>query len=277
MAKKKVKFSVHPAVPMVAKWHHDLRKKTGKTVKQWATLAKKDGPPDPKDCRQWLKDEHGMGPRDSMMVTDIMAGREKFSGDPEVYLKAAPGYIEDQYAGKKAALRPIYDALLDLGVSLGKDVKVSPCQTMVPLYRNYVFAEIRPATNSRIDLALALGEEKPKGRLEAIKGSAANRVRHKIAIASPSDIDGDVKKWLKKAYEKGAEAQAKAAPTGEVPGILAAMLKKTAKARKTWETLTPKMQRDWIVFVTDAKKEETRLKRVERAMARLSAGKKSLY
>jgi len=47
------------------------------------------------------------------------------------------------FAGPKEALRPLYDELLKLGRSLGKDVKVCPCQTMVPLYRNHVFAQIK--------------------------------------------------------------------------------------------------------------------------------------
>ncbi len=58
--------------------------------------------------------------------------------------------------GRKIKLRPIYDELLKLGKSLGDDVKACPCKTIVPLYREHVFAQIKPTTNSRIDLGLAL-------------------------------------------------------------------------------------------------------------------------
>ena len=66
------------------------------------------------------------------------------------------------FSGAKVALRPIYEALLKLGLKLGKDVKVCPCQTIVPFYRDHVFAQIKPTTRTRIDLGFALGEAQRK-------------------------------------------------------------------------------------------------------------------
>src|SRR5262249_34008803 len=80
------------------------------------------------------------------------AGRGLEDGDPEKYLEAAEGYVAAMFAGQRAGLRPIYDALIRIGRALGGDVKICPCKTIVPLYRRHVFAEIKPATNSRIDL-----------------------------------------------------------------------------------------------------------------------------
>src|SRR5207248_632011 len=60
---------------------------------------------------------------------------------PEGYLVAAEQYVDGMFAGKKSALRPIYDKLLSLGLSLGADVKACPCKTIVPLYRKHVFAQ----------------------------------------------------------------------------------------------------------------------------------------
>ena len=62
-------------------------------------------------------------------------GKGRDAVDEDAYLKLAPGYVEEMYAAK-ANLRPIHDALIELGRSLGPDVKVCPCQTIVPLYRN---------------------------------------------------------------------------------------------------------------------------------------------
>lgn len=50
------------------------------------------------------------------------------------------------YAGKKSQLRPLHDALIELALSLGDDVKISPCETIVPLHRKHVFAQIKPTT-----------------------------------------------------------------------------------------------------------------------------------
>jgi hypothetical protein len=58
-------------------------------------------------------------------------------------------------------LRPIYDELLRLGKSMG-GVKACPSKTMVPLYREHVSAQIKPTTNTRIDLGFALARYQQK-------------------------------------------------------------------------------------------------------------------
>jgi hypothetical protein len=123
---------------------------------------------------------------------------------PEGYLKAAGAYVEGQYAGKKAGLRPLYEALLKLGRGLGKDIRVCPCKTIVPIYREHVIAQIKPTTNTRIDFGLALARHSGKlpARLIDTGGKdKKDRITHRIEITAPKDIDGEVTKWLKVAYE----------------------------------------------------------------------------
>ncbi len=110
------------------------------------------------------------------------------------------------YAGAKAGLRPLHDELLRVGRALGQDVKVCPCQTIVPLYRNHVFAQIKPATRTRIDFGLALGpltgKKKLPARLIDTGGFAKkDRITHRFAISSPDDIDAEVERWLRTAYD----------------------------------------------------------------------------
>jgi hypothetical protein len=108
--------------------------------------------------------------------------------------------VDDMYS---AVLRPIYDALLKLALGLGKDVKACPCQTMVPLYRNHVFAQIKPATCTRIDLGFALGARPAEGRLVDTGGYAKkDRITHHIPISSLAEIDDEVKQWLRIAFEE---------------------------------------------------------------------------
>src|SRR5260370_31264855 len=106
------------------------------------------------------------------------------------------------FAGSKAGLRGLYDELLQLGLGLGADVKACPCKTIVPLYRNNVFAQIKPTTNTRIDLGFALGALKATGRLIDTGGFAKkDRITHRIPITKMAEIDDEVKRWLQKAYE----------------------------------------------------------------------------
>ena len=201
----KSQYSVHPGIAMVQDWIAALPAKTGRSLEQWVKLISKDGPEDEAARRDWLKREHGMGTNHASWLVERSLGKGSEEDTPEGYLKQAAVYVEEQYAGKKAALRPLYDQLLKLGLSIGKGAKACPCKTMVPLYRNHVFAQIKPTTNTRIDLGFSLGNTKVPARLINTGGyEKKDRITHRIEIAKPSDIDDTVKRWLKAAYDMDA-------------------------------------------------------------------------
>lgn len=202
-AKTKTKsiYGVHPGVAMVQKAIHDLPGKTGRSLDSWIKFIKKSGPKTEKERREWLKTEHGLGTNYAGWLAERAEGKGE-DGDPEAYLRAAEAYVEKMLAGPKESLRPIYDALLKLGLGIGKDVKACPCQTIVPLYRKHVFAQIKPTTQTRIDMGFALKDLKATGRLINTGGFAKkDRITHRIPITSLADIDDEVKRWLKHAYE----------------------------------------------------------------------------
>jgi hypothetical protein len=135
-------------------------------------------------------------------VHPTVTTRRWMDGDADTYLAAAERYVEDMFAGSKAGLRPLYDALLTLGLSIGNDVKACPCKTMVPLYRKHVIGQIKPSTRTRIDFGLALGNTKTPTRLIDTGGFARkDRITHVIPITALDDVDAEVTHWLKKAYE----------------------------------------------------------------------------
>jgi len=203
--KKKSIYSVHPGILMTQKWVAELKQKTGRTLEEWLAHIKKAGPKDEQARRDWLKKEYGLGTNTCWWLAERAAGKGEETGDPDLYLKAAEEYVEKMFSGGKAGLRPIYDALLKVGLKTGKDAKASPCQTIVPLYRNHVFAQIKPTTQTRIDMGFALGDLKPRGRLIDTGGFAKkDRITHRIPITSLDDIDDEVKHWLKVAYDRDA-------------------------------------------------------------------------
>lgn len=188
---------------MTQKWLAELKSKTGRSLDEWIARVRKSAPADEKSRREWLKEKHGLGTNYARFIAEREAGIGGELDSPEAYLTAAEGYVEGMFGGPKAALRPLYDELLQLGLGLGKDVKACPCQTIVPLYRNHVFAQIKPATRTRIDLGFALGARKAEGRLLDTGGYAKkDRITHRIPLESVADIDNEVKRWLKIAYEE---------------------------------------------------------------------------
>ena len=123
------------------------------------------------------------------------------AGERDTYLDNAEQWVEDMFAGSKAGLKPLYHALLRRGLSIAKDVQACPCRTIVPFYRRHVIAQIKPATRTRIDLGLALGDTKAPNRLIDTGGfKKGDRITHRIEITALGDIDAEVTQWLKRAY-----------------------------------------------------------------------------
>ena len=188
---------------MAQKGVASLKEKTGRSLDEWLILVNKFAPPTEKDRRSWLKTEHGLGMNYAGWIAERTNGKADDFSSPEAYLRAAEKYVDGMYAGPKAALRPIYNALLKLGLGLGKDVKACPCQTIVPLYRKHVFAQIKPTIQTRIDLGFALGARPAEGRLIDTGGFAKkDRITHRIPISSLAEIDDEVKQWLRTAFEE---------------------------------------------------------------------------
>jgi uncharacterized protein YdeI (YjbR/CyaY-like superfamily) len=86
--------------------------------------------------------------------------------------------------------------------------------------------------------------------------------------------------YVKKAAalnEAGIKAPGRAPPKKreplEVPDYFSAGLKKNAKARKTFEDFPPSKRREYLEWVTEAKREETRQERLATSIKWLAEGK----
>lgn len=204
LAPREPLYSVHPGVSMVQRWIAEMKVKTGRTLDEWVKHIQQAGPGTEKECREWLKAQYELGTNTAGWLVEKAFGNELGMADetPERYLASAPKYVEQMYAGPRRGLRELHDRILELARSFGDDIRICPCKTIVPLYRRHAFAEIRPATQTRIDLGFALQDEPFTARLLDNGGLAKkNRITHKVAITKLSDIDLQVRRWLKQAYE----------------------------------------------------------------------------
>jgi len=198
-------YSVHPGVLMTQKWVETLPEKTGRSLAEWMRVIQETGPATEKERRDWLKNEHKLGTNSAWWLAERSMGKGDEEDSPEAYLAQALVYVDEMFAGGKASLRPLYEELLALGLSQGPDVKACPAKTIVPFYRNHVFAQIKPTTRTRIDLGFALKDTPATGRLLDTGGFAKkDRITHRIPIASLAEIDDEVRHWLKVAYEMDA-------------------------------------------------------------------------
>lgn len=109
-----------------------------------------------------------------------------------------------------------------------------------------------------------------------------------VAFQATLEPDGQNSHWLKvdrKLSEAaGAEAgdvvaleikPAAEEPEPEVPAdVRTALAAAELKARAVWSDITPVARRDWIHWITSAKQEETRTRRVNNACSMLADGKR---
>ena len=201
-------YDLHPSVAYVQAVLANFKAKTGRTLEAWVAFARKEGPAEAKARLAWLKTQ-GLGTNQAGFVLQRAgaAPGHVFDDTPEGYLAAAPRHVDSQYGGRKAALRPLFEQAVVLARSLGDDVKVCPCETIVPFYRNhvFVFAEVKPFV-ARLDLGLALGDpatvKDASGRLKDTGGFAKkDRITHKVELACEADLTLALP-WLKRAYER---------------------------------------------------------------------------
>lgn len=174
----------------------NVPEKTGKTIAQWRAILKKAALQKHGEQVKLLKTEHGVTHGFANLIATVHRNDGKLAAGDDAAL------VDAQYAGPKADLRPIYDALVAAAQTLGKDVQVAPKKTCVSLRRNKQFALIQPSTRTRVDLGLNLKGVEPDGRLEA-SGSFNAMVSHRVRLTSPKEVNAQLKRWLKQAYAAG--------------------------------------------------------------------------
>lgn len=171
----------------------NLEEKTGKSLAEWVQVARQSGLAKHKEILNHLKGEHGLtyGYANLVAMTALEAQKPAAA---ETDLVAA------QYAGAKAALRPVYDRIVDAVRQFGPDVEIAPKKAYVSLRRKKQFGLVQPSTATRVDVGLNLKEVPASGRLEA-SGSFSEMVSHRVRVSSADEVDAELIGWLRAAYE----------------------------------------------------------------------------
>lgn len=170
----------------------NLAEKTGKTLPQWTAIGKKSGSTKHGQIVAYLKTEHGLGHGYANLVAaEVLGG---------LAIPSADDAVSAQYAGAKAGLLPIYEAVITVVSGFGTDVELAPKKGYVSLRRSKQFGLIQPSTATRVDLGLNLKDVKPAGRLEA-SGSFNAMVSHRVKLGSVAEVNRELIGWLRRAYD----------------------------------------------------------------------------
>jgi len=173
-----------------------IQERTGRSMDDWVALVEASAvdPLDQNAVRRWLRDVHGVRQNTQWAIADAVAGR---AGWVRPTLEE---YVDQQYAGRWAGLRPVFDAVRDAALALGADVRMEGRSTYVSFVRGRQFAAVQAATATRVDLGLRLPVTLDSERLQPTK--APGQATHKVALAAVSDVDAEVRALLRAAYDQ---------------------------------------------------------------------------
>jgi len=170
----------------------NLPKNTGRSLDEWfAVLDDTRNLEKHSELMNHLKSEHSVSHGFANFIVLRYRERGVSTADDDL--------VEAQYAGAKAALRPIYEALVRAATGLGEDVEAAPKKTAVSLRRSKQFAVIEAPSAKRIQLGIQLKGAPTTDRLLA--GNAM--CSHKVNITAVEDVDDELMGWLREAYERG--------------------------------------------------------------------------
>ena len=165
----------------------------GKPLDYWFAVIDASGLTKHNEVVAMLKGDHGLAHGAAHRVS-LLARQRNADG-----ASAASDPADALYAGAKAGLRPLHDAIISEIRALGA-FDIAPKKGYLSLRRRKQFAMIQPSTAGRIDLGLILPAATPAtGRLE----SAAKfnpLFTHRVRIAALNDLDDDLHGWLATAY-----------------------------------------------------------------------------
>lgn len=179
----------------VAKMIEHLATTTGKSISQWLKLTRASGKSKHGELVSWLKSEHGI----THGYANLIA-HQTLKSDAASLQAEGGDLVSEMFAGDKAALRPIFDALMSAIRKFGADIEESPKKGYLSLRRKTQFATLHPSTKTRFDVGLKLKSAPKSDRLEAA-GSWNAMVSHRVRIATAGEVDAQLIEWVRLAYE----------------------------------------------------------------------------
>ncbi|MBW8859024.1 MAG: DUF4287 domain-containing protein [Caulobacter sp.] len=170
-----------------------LERDTGKSLDQWVEIVRRDCPETkPRARTRWLKDIHGLGVNRAAQILSA-AFPEGPGWDDADALRAAV-WADPASA---AILTALEAAVADLdGLVTGQR------KTFTAWSREFQFAAAKPVKGGTALLGLAVTPD-ASARLSAPKNESwSERLKAKIALASPAEVDDELKALLKAAWER---------------------------------------------------------------------------
>ena len=168
----------------------NMPEKTGKSLSEWKTILQEKSFAKHSEGVKYLKTEHNVTHGFANTIVTLSKQENNTSED----------LVTKQYSGKENLI-PIYKELITFIKSFGEDITITPKKGSVSIIRKRQFMLIKPATKTRIDLGFKLKDKPTTDRLEN-SGPFGTMCTHRVKITNQIEINDELKKWIKEAYEK---------------------------------------------------------------------------
>jgi hypothetical protein len=170
----------------------NIETRTGKSLAQLGDMIAGSGLSKHAEIRAWLQQQLGLGYGDANALAHV--ARQAEAPAPPADADA----LDTIYAGPKAALRPLHDAVMAAVARCG-DFETAPKKTYVSLRRKKQFAMVGPATKDQIEIGLNAKGLPADARLKA--QPPGGMCAYKLRLSSVDEVDDALVGWLRAAYD----------------------------------------------------------------------------
>jgi Domain of unknown function (DUF4287)/Domain of unknown function (DUF5655) len=167
----------------------NIEKRTGRTIAQLGVALADCGKTTHGDKRTWLMETFGLGHGDANTLVHATTSLPEVGSGGDV--------LGEIYAGPKAHLRAVHDAVMAVVTPLG-GFEVAPKKGYVSLRRKKQFAMLGPKSKERVELGLNLKEDISSPRVIAQK--PGGMCQFAVSLSTVGDVDAEVAAALAKAF-----------------------------------------------------------------------------
>jgi Domain of unknown function (DUF5655)/Domain of unknown function (DUF4287) len=170
----------------------NIETKTGQTLAQLRDVIARSGLAKHGEVRAMLIERFGLGYGDANTVAHAAKDAPPAAGgDP----------LDAIYAGAKAGLRPLHDAVMKKIAAFGA-FEIAPKKSYLSLRRKKQFAMLGPATKDQIEIGLNAKSLPEHARLKAMP--PGGMCQYTVRIASAGEVDAALVGWIRAAYDAAA-------------------------------------------------------------------------
>jgi len=175
----------------------NIETRSGKSLDELAQIVKSSGLTKHGEIRDMLKRDLGLGHGDANTLVHHVLKSDGASAAAEKG-QSPDAVANELYAGPKAALRPIHDALMAAIAGFG-EFEIAPKKTYLSLRRKKQFAMVGPATKTQVEVGLNAKGLVGGERLQALppKGMCDYKVR----VADIAEVDAELLGWIRAAFD----------------------------------------------------------------------------